>query len=125
MHGFTTAMSKYATFTGRSRRREFWGFYAVLIAIGVVLGILYGISAAMVANSGEGNPLAAIVLGIFVVLGLAFIVPSLSLGWRRCQDIGIPGVVAIIGVAVPLVGFIIGMIPGNEGPNSYGADPKD
>lgn len=124
MHGFTTAMSKYATFSGRARRREFWGFYAVLISIWVVLGILYGISAAMVANSGEGNPLAAIVLGIWVVLALAFFLPALAVGWRRCQDIGLPGAVAIIGLFIPLVIWVIGFIPGNEGPNSYGEDPK-
>ncbi|MDN4490877.1 DUF805 domain-containing protein [Demequina sp. SYSU T00068] len=124
MNGFTTAMSKYAQFSGRSRRSEFWGYHLTITAIVIVLSIVYGISAAMVANSGEGNPLAAISLGILIVLGLAFIVPTLAVNWRRCQDVGMPGAVAIIGLVIPLVMWIIGFIPGTEGPNAYGDDPK-
>ena len=124
MTGFTTALSKYAQFSGRSRRSEFWGFHAVLIGIGVVLGVIYGISAAMVETSGEGNPLAMIVVALGAVIGLAIFVPSLALGWRRCQDIGAPGAVAIIGLFVPLVMWIVGIIPGTQGPNPYGEDPK-
>ena len=124
MTGFTAALSKYAQFTGRSRRREFWGFHLVLIALGLVLAIVYSISVAMEANSGEGNPLALIALALIAVLGLAFVVPSLALGWRRCQDVGVPGAVAVVGLFIPLVMWIIGLIPGNDGPNAYGEDPK-
>ena len=105
-------------------RQEFWGFHLTLIAIVVVLSIIYGISAAMVANSGEGNPLAAIALGIMIVVAIALLLPTLAVNWRRCQDVGIPGAVAIVGLFIPLVIWIVGFIPGTVGPNAYGEDPK-
>ncbi|WP_062314318.1 DUF805 domain-containing protein [Demequina rhizosphaerae] len=124
MDGFRTALSKYAQFQGRSRRREYWGFMIVVWLIAIAIGLLYALSWAMVADSGDGNWLAAIALILGIGVGLALIVPTLSVGWRRCQDVGIPGAVALIGIAVPLVVYVIGLIPGNEGPNEYGPDPK-
>jgi len=124
MGGFGAALSRYAVFEGRSRRREYWGFMVGLWLIGLTIGILYVGGGASVESSGEGSWLSVAALVLAGLVGIAFFIPTLAVGWRRCHDVGIPGGVAIIGLFVPLVIYIIALIPGNTGPNEYGPDPK-
>lgn len=123
MVGFTTAMKKYATFGGRSRRREFWGFALVYWALHLVLPTLFVIG---MQGSTEGYmPLLATAVGtlwIFAALGL--LVPWLAVSWRRYQDIGWPGPVSLVGIPFPLITLIVGLVPGTVGDNPYGPDPK-
>lgn len=124
MHGFMTALHKYAQFTGRSRRGEFWGYHLVLFALAAVVSVLYAIGLGMAEASGESSALTGIASGLGVVLYLGFVVPTVALGWRRCQDIGVPGAVAIIGMLLPLVMWIVGAVPGSPGENRYGPEPS-
>ncbi len=124
MPGFMTALSKYAQFWGRSRRREYWGFTVTTWLIGIVIGLLYGIGLAMQGDDGGFSLLALIAIMAGIVVGLGLILPTIAVGWRRCQDVGIPGAVAIIGLFIPLVVYVIGLIPGTDGENAYGPDPR-
>ena len=69
---------KYATFSGRATRSEFWWFQLFVAIIG---GSLYYIEYTL------GNP-EGIISGI---VGLAFTLPTLSCTVRRCHDAGFSG----------------------------------
>ncbi|MET8163721.1 DUF805 domain-containing protein [Streptomyces sp. NPDC005329] len=103
--------AKYATFSGRARRAEYWWFSVVyMIAAVVVAGIC------LAADS--------VLPGILLLL---FIVPMLSVSVRRLHDTGRSGwrmLIALIPVAGPilyLVGMTVDSIPAA---NEYGPSPK-
>lgn len=65
MEYFIGALKKYADFTGRARRKEYWMFFLFIVIFSVVVGIVDGM------------------LGISVlslIYGLALLIPSLSIG---------------------------------------------
>lgn len=107
---------KYADFSGRARRAEYWSFALCSSVISGILGMLYNWTNA----------------GIFQILGsvfsLAILVPGLALAWRRLHDIGKSGAWYLIGL-IPIVGWIILIVwfckEGDRGPNMFGSDPKE
>ena len=115
MQWYLAVLRNYAGFSGRARRTEYWMFGLVNFAITLIFYVL-----AFVAHSG-----------IFIVLvflyGLAVLLPSLAVLVRRLHDIGMSGLWILIGL-VPFVGGIVllvfALLPGNQGLNRYGDDPK-
>ena len=106
---------KYADFSGRARRREYWGFQLVLL-------LSYLVLLALVAMES----MATIGSILILVFGLGIIVPSLAVTVRRLHDIGKSGWWYLIGL-VPLVGLVIFLfllMPGTPGTNQYGPDPR-
>jgi uncharacterized membrane protein YhaH (DUF805 family) len=99
--------AKYATFTGRSGRPEFWWF-ALFQA--VVLTILGYVS-----------------IALYSIAALALLVPGIAVGVRRLHDINKTGWLMLLGL-IPLVGWIIlvyfAVQPGDAGPNQYGEPPQ-
>ncbi len=123
MNGYMTALRRYAEFSGRSRRAEYWGFALTNAAIAILFSVLLAIAG---YDFDESTP-TGFALVLFIVLGLyglAVLIPSLALQWRRYQDIGWPGAVSIIGWFFSLLTLIVAFVPGNAGPNQYGPDPK-
>ncbi len=104
-------LSKYATFTGRATRAEYWWWVLFGVIVGAVFGIL-------------GNSTFALVIRGCV--NLALIVPTLAVAWRRMHDIGKGGGWYFI-VLIPLVGWIIYIIwcckPSEPNPNRFGNVP--
>ena len=104
---------KYAVFTGRARRKEYWMFllFNVLIAIG--LGIIEAVI-------GTGGLLGA-------VYSLAVLIPSIAVTVRRLHDTSRTGWWILI-VLVPVIGTIILLIfmvlDSQPGDNEYGPNPK-
>ncbi len=109
-----TCLAKYADFSGRAMRSEFWYFtlFAVLLQVGldIILNIIVG-----------GNSrLPAYVSGI---AGLVLIIPSLAAGARRLHDIDKSGwwqlfyLLPVIGW-IPLIYFWCQR--GTEGANRFG-----
>jgi uncharacterized membrane protein YhaH (DUF805 family) len=96
-------LQKYATFTGRASRSEFWWF------------VLFTVIASIVASM-----LGEVVNGL-VSLGL--LLPSIAVGARRLHDIGKTGWLQLLWI-IPVVGWIVliywAVQPG-EGDNQYGA----
>lgn len=111
MKWFLMALQKYATFSGRARRKEYWMFFLFYVLFAFALGILFGIMGANETAAGMAN--MAYVLGLFI--------PSISVGVRRMHDIGRNGWWLI----VPIVGLIFCFFEGTAGPNEYGPNPKD
>jgi len=108
---------KYADFSGRASRREFWTFVLVNC---LMIGLLIELSAYMKSISGSG------LTGFLAeFLTLAVIVPSLAVTVRRAHDIGNSGWV-LLWLLVPLIGFILPVafcFRGDVGSNRFGPDP--
>ncbi len=96
----TCLKEKYATFSGRASRSEFWWFWLATYILGVIVGLI-------------STTLASIV-------GLALFLPSLAVAVRRIHDSEHSG----WWVICPIVNIIFLIIPGTEGANKYGAPEK-
>ena len=63
---------------------------------------------------------------LYGLYGLAVLLPSLAVTWRRMQDTGRHGLWILLGL-IPFVGGIILLVfmilPGTPGPNEFGPDP--
>ena len=112
MNWFITALKKYAVFTGRSRRKEYWFFVLFYLLIAIALGIVDGVTG----------------LGVLSPLGtLALLVPSIAVAIRRLHDVGKSGWWLLLGL-VPLVGLVLlyFMVQDSQpGGNEYGPNPKE
>ena len=92
----TTCFSKYATFSGRATRPEYWWFFlfGILgsIAASILDGLFFG-AATLAADVTETTAsFSAISDGpIGAIFSLAIVLPSLSVGWRRMHDTGRSG----------------------------------
>ena len=82
--GFGEAISsvfgKYATFSGRARRSEYWYFYLFTVLVGIPAGIIDAVIQASAGGTlGQVGPARAIVQ-------LALLLPSLAVTVRRLHD---------------------------------------
>ncbi|MET0977149.1 MAG: DUF805 domain-containing protein [Leifsonia sp.] len=103
--------SKYATFSGRASRSEFWFAYLFVVAVSAVLyGLSFGVGVATgsVAADGTTAPGAGgVVFGlVYLVWALATIIPFLAVTWRRLHDTNKSGGFYFLGL-IPFVGAII------------------
>jgi uncharacterized membrane protein YhaH (DUF805 family) len=126
MNWYMTALKKYAVFSGRSRRREFWWFVVVNAVISGILGCLSNRpDDASYWNYLGDDPNFWNYLGL--IFSLAILIPSIAVQVRRLHDTGRTGWWWFIGL-VPCVGWIIllvfNLFDSQPGPNKYGPNPK-
>ena len=113
MEWYVGVLKKYAVFSGRARRKEYWMFALFNSIIILVLAFIDQI------------------LGSYGVVGiiyfLAVFVPSLAVTVRRLHDISRSGWWLLIGL-LPLIGFIVLLVfmvlDGKSEDNNYGKSPK-
>ena len=120
-------LKKYAEFSGRARRSEFWLFTLFIVIAEIVyfgiLGAVGGFSSTQSAPSG----LAMAVMGLFSLLFLGILIPSLAVTFRRLHDTDRSAwwlLISFIPGIGGLVLFIFYLLPGTNGPNKFGPDPK-
>ncbi|PLW78411.1 DUF805 domain-containing protein [Cohaesibacter celericrescens] len=120
--------NKYATFSGRARRAEYWWWTLALILTSIAVGIVDVtlFPEGMVPSSdlqSEGGDYEG---PLSTILYLATLLPSLAVGVRRLHDVGKSGWWMFI-VLVPLFGMLyliyLNIRKGDEGSNLYGPDP--
>jgi uncharacterized membrane protein YhaH (DUF805 family) len=131
-------LRRYAQFSGRSRRKEYWMFalFNVLVASALVAlgGMLFGLDAAQLEETPAGLGFFATSAGMLLGLyGLAVLVPSIAVTVRRLHDRNMSGwwyLLFAAGGLVPVVGVIISLgflvlmaLPGSSGANRFGPDP--
>jgi len=113
MQYFMQAMRRYADFSGRSRRSEYW--YFVLFQI-LILGV------AMAIDNIWGSPI------LYSIAALVLLVPSLAVSIRRLHDTSRSGWWILLAF-IPLIGAIILIVwyatDGTPGTNKWGANPKE
>lgn len=132
--GFTEAVrtvltKKYATFSGRASRSEYWWFQLFYWIALIVVGILT-VALAAVFNANENSLFIFIPIGLLV---LAMLLPVIALQVRRFHDrdmsgwwyLGavIVGNVPFVGILVWIAVFVISCLKGTDGPNRFGPDP--
>jgi uncharacterized membrane protein YhaH (DUF805 family) len=101
--------AKYATFSGRASRSEYWWWALVNVIISAVLNILsLALGGMGVGQFGtESLPAGAVAINVVAGLwGLATIIPTLALAWRRLHDTDRSGAWYLL-ILIPLVGAII------------------
>ena len=113
MDWYLQVLRKYAVFSGRARRKEYWMFGLVNIIISIVIftiGIFAGINK---------------ILSLYI---LATIIPSIAVATRRLHDTGRSGWWLLLNF-LPIIGPIIVLIwmvkDSDEGENQYGPNPKE
>ena len=114
---------KYADFSGRARRSEYW--YFVLFNILVLIGLAM-VGGALAAN---GNRILSRLGFIpYMIFALAMIIPSLAVAVRRLHDTGKSGWMYLISF-IPVIGSIILLVffctEGTPGTNKWGKNPKE
>jgi uncharacterized membrane protein YhaH (DUF805 family) len=100
---------KYATFSGRASRSEFWWWFLVAGILGVMFNILTSALRSPSAPATQiyfTSPGQSVVEVIQILFALAVLVPGLAVTWRRLHDTGRSGGWYFL-TFVPLVGGII------------------
>jgi uncharacterized membrane protein YhaH (DUF805 family) len=119
MNWFLVALKKYATFSGRAQRAEYWYFFLFYILTFIGLSFIDGITGTFSEEAGIG-----LLSGLY---SLAILIPSLAVGVRRLHDTGrsgwwlLVGIIPLIGAIVLLIFFVQDSVPGD---NLYGSNPK-
>jgi uncharacterized membrane protein YhaH (DUF805 family) len=131
MMGFMDALTtvfrnKYATFSGRASRSEYWWSYLGIAVISMVLQIIGIVGGLALGSVNEG--LGAL-FGLAAFAGLlALLIPSLSVNVRRLHDTGKSGWMLLI-LLIPCIGFILWLVwmieDGQPHVNAYGAVPTN
>ena len=101
MKWFTLAFKKYAQFSGRSHRQEYWMFILFYFIFSVVARLLDGIVGTCYNDVKPWD-------GGFIstLYSLVILVPSLSIAVRRLHDIGKSGWVYFWSMFAAFVAFI-------------------
>jgi len=135
-------LKRYADFSGRSRRMEYWSWALLLIVVYMVLGglmIAGGFNLAAMSQPGAAPPspgplfyLGAGLLGLFA---LAVFIPNLAVVVRRLHDRDMSGwwllgyvvasIIPILNIIAAIAMLVLMFLPGTAGPNKFGPDPKD
>jgi uncharacterized membrane protein YhaH (DUF805 family) len=104
MNWYLLPFKKYATFTGRSRRQEYWMFFLFNIIISIVLALLDQLLGLRITSGGINN--TGILGGIY---SLATFIPSLAVAVRRLHDTNRSGWYLLLPIA-PYILVILGLI---------------
>jgi uncharacterized membrane protein YhaH (DUF805 family) len=123
-------LRRFADFSGRSRRLEYWMFYLFLVVVSVAIVVGAMAIADATGNlepSADGKASANGVYAIYALLlfWAAMLIPYLAVLVRRLHDSDKSGWWILIYFA-PLGGlvlFVFTLLNGTAGPNRFGEDP--
>lgn len=130
MMGFMEALTtvfrnKYATFSGRASRSEYWWGYLGLAVTSAVLQIFWVVGTIALLDFGQ---IAALPSLIALVAALGLIIPSIAVNVRRLHDTGKSGWMLLI-ILIPCIGFILWIVwmveDGQAHDNAYGPVPTN
>jgi uncharacterized membrane protein YhaH (DUF805 family) len=106
-------LNKYATFSGRAQRSEYWYFFLLMIIVNIVASVLDS------AIFGD-------IPVLYLIATLALLVPSIAAAVRRLHDTDRSGWWLLLGF-IPVVGDIVLIVffcqRGTVGSNQFGPDP--
>ncbi|MDR0336823.1 MAG: DUF805 domain-containing protein [Planctomycetaceae bacterium] len=130
--GYADVLKKYADFSGRARRSEYWRFtiYNTVIlplflaSLGIIIIFLMNLSSAKIETKFI---VIGVLAAVYLLYNLLIFLPSLAVCVRRLHDTGNSGWMVLI-TLIPIVGLIILLVllvqdsqPGN---NQHGQNPK-
>jgi uncharacterized membrane protein YhaH (DUF805 family) len=119
MKWFMAALKKYADFSGRARRSEYWYFVLFYVLIYIFLAFMDG----MVGSFSAGTQ-----IGLFSGLfALIMLIPSISVGVRRLHDTDRSGWWLLLSL-IPIIGAIVLLVftvqDSQASQNRFGLNPK-
>jgi uncharacterized membrane protein YhaH (DUF805 family) len=127
MDSYKASLRKYADFSGRASRREFWTFTLINLLIIVVIMI----PAQMMGAGSATTSASPGAIALFVLLGLfdlAILIPTLAVSVRRLHDSGRSGWWWFIQL-VPAIGgiwfLILLVLDSQPAANQWGPNPKE
>jgi uncharacterized membrane protein YhaH (DUF805 family) len=121
MKYYLAVLNKYAVFTGRANRSEYWYY--------TLFSIIFSIVASMIDNAlnlkfGTGLTNSGVVSSLY---SLALFIPGLAVSVRRLHDVEKSGWYLLL-VLLPIIGWIWLLVlyctEGTRGTNQYGYDPN-
>lgn len=116
-----TVLSKYATFSGRAARPEYWWWVLATIILFLVLGVIDGALVAPMLGFEAFEPTAGQPISLIASLGL--LIPNLAVAARRLHDTDKSGWWLLLGL-IPLIGNLVLIFllvqRGTEGANRFG-----
>ena len=119
MNWFLVVLKKYATFSGRAQRAEYWYFLLFSTLILIVLSVVDDMTGSYNEETGWG-----LMSGLY---SIAVLLPSIAVGVRRLHDTVRSGWWLLIGM-IPLIGTIVLIVffvqDSTPGDNAYGPNPK-
>jgi len=138
MTGLKKALSlffkRYADFSGRSTRSEFWWVQLVLIIVVVMMGFLifyFNDSVPLVYGPRPEGVAVSVLAGL---MGLAIFVPAIALSVRRFHDRNLSGwwylglglfqIIPFLGLVATIWIFVITVSPTKAETNKWGPPPS-
>ena len=122
-NAIATCFRKYADFSGRARRSEYWMFMLFTTIVEVLTTVIFTTIIPLTVEI-DGSEFSI----VYLVACVIFILPKLAVSVRRLHDIGKSGWFYLISL-IPVVGqiiFFIWCVKDSEArTNKYGQDPKE
>ena len=84
---YREVLSKYADFTGRARRSEYW-YFTLFNLLVVIAAIAIGGGTVGFYGDGIGMPIFWAIYGFVILYSLPMLIPSLAVTVRRLHDTG-------------------------------------
>ena len=100
-----TCFNKYATFSGRATRSEYWWWQLFVFIVVFIIVFVVTLVGGEDAGEAIGN-----------IVSLALWLPSLAAAVRRCHDTNHSG----WWVICPIYNFVLMLIPSDPSANEYG-----
>ncbi|TVP99592.1 MAG: DUF805 domain-containing protein [Planctomycetaceae bacterium] len=118
MNWYLEVLKKYAVFSGRARRKEYWMFILFNLIFAIIFSILDSVLFGIPAE-GSGP--------LYLIYSLAVFIPAVAVSVRRLHDVGKSGFFLFIAL-IPIIGAIWLLIlfctDSQHGDNEYGPNPK-
>jgi uncharacterized membrane protein YhaH (DUF805 family) len=117
---FRTVLSKYATFSGRASRPEFWWWVLAVFLLTALTQLIDAFLMAPMLGFDVGSETAGQPLSMLV--SLILFLPGLAVAARRLHDIGRSGWWLFL-YLIPIIGFLVLLwfyTRPSDGPNQWG-----
>lgn len=119
----TCLIKKFATFSGRATRAEFWWFMLFCFCLRAVLFLIIVL---LVASQGFTPQYVWVVIILFLLIWYVLIIPELCVTVRRLHDVGYDGSQFLV-ICIPIVGIIWLIVdlchPSDPTDNAFGPNP--
>ncbi len=125
INSYLKAMRQYATFTGRTSRKDFWFYVLAVILLSIAAQALDLVLFGGEVETGDGMVEFESYGILIAIVHLVHFVPGLAVSVRRLHDTDRTGwwlLLEFTGIGA-LVILIFNVLAGTRGPNRFGPDP--
>jgi len=125
---FFKALSQYADFSGRARRKEYWVTYLFTMVFSIAWQLVFFVPY-IIINHADINEMILIQACLFFAIAFFTVMtlPSWAVAVRRLHDTGHSGWMMLVGL-IPLIGgiwlLVLLFTDSQAGDNKYGPNPK-